>query len=70
MEEIELLLTDEFVEFSKRIGEILAQKKSKTDEFRQIHAEFKRAIADLDDSARQANVSWEEFKSQKGAAKA
>jgi hypothetical protein len=65
MDNVELLLSDEFVEFSKHIGEIHAKKKAKTEEFRAIHAEFKNVIAQLDNEAKEASAAWEEWKTTK-----
>lgn len=66
MAEIDVLLTDEFVEFSTKIAEIHQQKKDKKAELKKIYAKFQEEIAELDEQARAANEAWEAFKAGGG----
>jgi hypothetical protein len=66
MDDFEVFLTDEFVEFSKRIAELHAIKKQKTEEFRAIHAQFKADITELDQAAKEVATGWELWKSKFG----
>ena len=66
MDEFEVFLTDEFVEFSKKMTELHADKKQKTEDFRAIHAQFKAEIAELDQAAKEATAGWEEWKNKFG----
>lgn len=57
MTEVELLLTDEFVNYSKRISSIHLQRKK-------LFAEFKEIMATLEGKAHDAHREWEEWKSK------
>jgi hypothetical protein len=67
MENIDLLLTDEFVEFSTQIKSIHVAKTDKTKEFKALYTKFQQECAELDKRAKELQDAWEEWKV--GAAK-
>ncbi|MCK9458384.1 MAG: hypothetical protein M0R80_01925 [Proteobacteria bacterium] len=69
MENVELLLSDEFVKFSAKIAELHAEKKEKTASFKSVHEAWKNEMAELDKEAKEAQDEWEEWKQSHGAKK-
>jgi hypothetical protein len=62
MEELELLLTDEFIGFSAKIAEIHQKKKVAQEEFKKVFDAYKAGIAQLDADAKEAQQAWEDWK--------
>ena len=62
MENVELLLSEEFVKFSAEIQQIYATKKAKTAEFKALHEAWKSEMSELDAGAKKAQEEWEEWK--------
>lgn len=62
MESIDLLLSDEFVEFSTQIQSIHLAKTVKTKEFKALYAKFQQECAELDNRAKELQDAWEEWK--------
>lgn len=62
MNEIDLLLSDEFVEFSAKIKEIHEKKKSKQSEFKALYDKFKAEVQSLDDEAKGLKSDFEVWK--------
>lgn len=54
-----LLLTDEFVAFSTKIGQIHELKKKKLEEMKEIYDKFQAEIAALDKQAKDAQNDFE-----------
>ena len=69
MENVELLLSEEFAEFSGKIGAIFATKKAKTAEFKAVHEAWKTEMARLDQDAKEVQDAWEAWKQSHGAKK-
>lgn len=62
MTDAELLLTDEFVEFSKAIAEVHEEKKVLEAEFKKHFEAYKAAKKSMEDRVSEANSKWEEWK--------
>jgi hypothetical protein len=70
MTETELLLTDEFVSFSKEIALVHENKKAVEEEFKKHFEEYKNKKKEFDSKVAAANAKWEEWKkTQLSAAK-
>lgn len=69
MENVELLLSEEFVSFSAKIQQIFATKKAKTAEFKAIHEAWKKEMTGLDQDAKEAQDEWEVWKQEHGVKK-
>ena len=65
MNDYDFLLTDEFVVFSQKVGEIHAEKKAKELEFKKLYEAFKQEMKELDDRAKETHAEWEAWKSSK-----
>lgn len=62
MNDAELLLTDEFVEFSKAIAEVHEEKKVLEAEFKKHFEAYKAAKKSLEDRVAAVSGKWEEWK--------
>ena len=62
MENIEFLLTDEYVKFSQKIAELHALKKSLKEDFKKKYAEYQEQLAGLDKQATDALVDFDKWK--------
>lgn len=62
MSELNYFLSDQFIEFSKKIAEIHEQKKNKTKELKKIYEEFQSQIKDLENQANVLAAEFEEWK--------
>ena len=62
MTDAELLLTDEFVEFSKTIAEAHERKKVLEAEFKKHFEAYKDAKKEIETQVSEASASWEEWK--------
>ena len=62
MEDVELLLSDEFVAFSTTIAAIHAEKKEKKSQLKEIYDKMKKEIEDLDGRAKTEYAQFEEWK--------
>lgn len=65
MESLEYLLSDEYVQFSQRIAEIHALKKSCKEEFKKKHEEYQANLKSLDGEATIAAQKFEDWKATK-----
>ena len=65
MENIEHLLTEEYVAFSQKIASIVAQKKTAQEDFKKLYDAFKAEVATLDQAAQALVTEWEDWKAQK-----
>jgi hypothetical protein len=57
----DVLLTDEFVEFSQKVAKIHYAKKAKQEEFRKLYDAFKAEMKHFDDEFAALTVEWENF---------
>ena len=64
MQEIELLLSDEFGSFSQTVDGIREAKKNLEEEFREQFAEYKSRMAEYDKDVVKAQEVWEAWKSE------
>lgn len=62
MSDIDVFLSDQYVEFSKKIAEIHTKKKTMKEEFKAKFEEFNKQLKVLDDEARKAVAEWEAWK--------
>ena len=62
MNEAELLLTDEFVAFTKSISLIHEEKKVLEENFKKHFDEYKQKKKDLESKVITASSKWEEWK--------
>lgn len=69
MDEIEVLMSDEFVAFSKKIAELHSLKLEKQNEAKSIIEKLKADMKLIEDDANKANAAWEAFKIKKLAEK-
>lgn len=60
---IDYLLSDNFIEFSKNISEIYSEKKKKKEYLKQVYEKTQVEIKDLDNKARKLNSDFESWKS-------
>lgn len=61
MDEVDLLLSDEFVAFSEIIASIHAEKKKKKKELKDIYDKMKKEIDDLDERAKAAHAEYDKW---------
>ncbi len=62
MNEIDILLSDEFVEFSGKIKELHERKKTKQNEFKALFDKFKAEVQAMDDEAKGLQTDFETWK--------
>lgn len=60
---IECLLSENFIEFSKSIEEIYLEKKKKKERLKQLYEEIQTEIKELDTRAKKINSEFESWKS-------
>lgn len=64
MKDVDFLLSDEFVQFSKDIAAIHEQKKQKKDEMKKLYEQFQVDIAALEEAAVELATKWEAWKAE------
>lgn len=69
MNDQELLLTDEFVEFSKAIASIHEEKKVLEENFKKYFDEYKSVKKSLEARVADASAKWEEWKKSQATQK-
>lgn len=62
MNEIELLLTEEFAVFSKAVAAIHEEKKALEEEFKKYFEDYKSKKTALENKVSTANTKWEDWK--------
>lgn len=68
MSETDLLLSDEFVEFSQTIAECHKSKKTLEDSFKKLFDEYKAKKKELEDAVVAASSKWESWKKEQASA--
>ena len=58
MLDVDVFLSDQYIEFSKKIAEIYTKKKTMKEEFKAKFEEFNKQLKVLDDEARKVIVEW------------
>lgn len=66
-DQIEFLLSDEYVSFSAKIAEIHALKKACKEEMKKKYEEFQAHLKELDVQAQASLNKWEEWKTAQSA---
>lgn len=69
MNDQELLLTDEFVEFSKAIAVIHEEKKAIEEDFKKQFDEYKALKKSFETRVSEASTKWEEWKKSQASVK-
>jgi len=69
MNEQEILLTDEFVEFSKAVAAVHEEKKALEEHFKKHFDEYKSKKKQLETRVADASAIWENFKKEQLAKK-
>jgi len=69
MTEHELLLTDEFVEFSKAVSVVHEEKKVLEEEFKKHFEDYKSKKKELENKVASASAKWEDWKKTQLSAK-
>jgi hypothetical protein len=69
MNEQELLLSDEFVEFSQTIAECHKKKKALEEEFKKFFDVYKAKKTELEDAVATASSKWEAWKKEQSSEK-
>lgn len=62
--ETELLLTDEYVQFSQKIAAIHEERKSKAAEFKKLYDQYQAEQDELEKKAESLCQAWEDWKSK------
>jgi chaperonin cofactor prefoldin len=60
---IDYLLSENFIEFSKNIADIFSEKKKKKEHLKQIYEKIQLEIKELDNKAKKLNSEFEAWKS-------
>lgn len=69
MNELELLMTEEFAAFTKAVASVVEEKKVLEEEFKKHFEEYKNKKTTLENKVATANAKWEEWKKKQLAAK-
>jgi len=59
MDDVERLLSEDFIEFSKKIADLYAIKREKKQAFKIVYEQYQKEIADLEEQAHQLKVEFE-----------
>jgi len=62
MQDIDIFLSDKYVEFSQKIAEIHNKKKAMKDEFKSKFEAFNKELKAMDDEARKVVADFEAWK--------
>ena len=62
MNEVELLLTEEFAAFTKAVSAVHEEKKSLEEEFKKYFEDYKTKKTALENKVSAANSKWEDWK--------
>jgi hypothetical protein len=65
-ENIDYLLSEKFIEFSREIAEIYSEKKKKKEYLKQVYEKIQLEIKDLDNKAKKLNSEFESWKNSGG----
>lgn len=61
-EDVQLLLTEEYIAYTAKIADIFAKKKIKQEEVKKIYDNYKQELEVLNTEAAKAQEEWEEWK--------
>lgn len=59
MDDVERLLSEDFIEFSKKISELYAVKREKKQAFKIVYEQYQKDIADLEEQAKVLKTEFE-----------
>jgi hypothetical protein len=69
MNEVELLLTDEFAVFTKAVAAVVEEKKILEEEFKKYFEDYKSKKTVLENKVVTANAKWEDWKKKQLSSK-
>lgn len=69
MNENEILLSEEFVAFSKAVASVYEEKKVLEEEFKKYFEDYKVKKKELENKVSLANSKWEEWKKKQQSSK-
>lgn len=69
MNEQEMLLSDEFVEFSRAVAAVHEEKKTLEEEFKKLFDDYKAKKKSFETRVAEASAKWEEWKKSQSSAK-
>jgi len=69
MNDIELLLTEEFIAFTKAVAAIHEEKKIIEEEFKKYFDDYKNKKKELENKVAIANSKWEDWKKKQSKEK-
>jgi hypothetical protein len=69
MNEVELLLTDEFAVFTKAVAAVVEEKKVLEEEFKKYFEDYKSKKTVLENKVVTANAKWEDWKKKQLSSK-
>jgi hypothetical protein len=69
MNEVELLLTDEFAVFTKAVAAVVEEKKILEEEFKKYFEDYKSKKTVLENKVVTANAKWEDWKTKQLSSK-
>ncbi len=61
-EDVQLLLTEEYIAYTAKIADIFSKKKIKQEEVKKIYDNYKQELEVLNAEAAKAQEEWEEWK--------
>lgn len=70
MNDYELLLTDEYQNFTQKVQSAYREKKELEEEFKAKFEEYKAQKAEIENRVKEAHDEWEEWKDRQTGAKA
>lgn len=62
MEDLEILLSDQFAEFSQKVKEIAESRKKQKAEFKAVYEEFQAAMRNFDEAVLKLQKDFETWK--------
>lgn len=65
MESLEVLLSEQFAEFSKRVANIAVNKKQLKADFKIVYDKFQADLKELDEAAMDAQQEFEAWKKER-----
>ena len=63
-EDVNLLLTEEYIAYTAKIADIFNKKKAKQEEVKKIYDNYKQELEVLNAEAAKAQDDWEDWKSK------
>jgi hypothetical protein len=64
MDDVEFLLTDEYMQYMKDIADIHVVKKDKEEEMKRLVDEYREEMSNLEEQAKTRHLEWENWKKE------